>query len=120
MNSLKNSVRLVGFVGTDPQIKSFENNRKVARLFLATNEVYKNHSGNWVENTQWHKLVMWDAQADYAEKRLTKGSELSIEGRLVNRTYTDKEGEQRSITEIIVLKMLILSRKKKAALAVDE
>lgn len=120
MNSLKNSVRLVGFIGNDPQIKSFENNRKVMRISLATNEGYKNRSGNWVENTQWHKLVMWDAQADYAEKRLRKGSEVSIEGRLVNRTYTDKDGLQRSITEIIVLKMLILSRKKGADLVLDE
>lgn len=105
----------MGFLGNDPEIKNFENNRKLARLSLATNESYKNNEGNWVVDTQWHNLVLWDKQAHFAENKLTKGSEVSIEGRLVNRWYTDKEGMQRYVTEIVVLKVLTLSRKSESS-----
>lgn len=105
----------MGFLGNDPEIKNFENNRKLARLSLATNESYKNNEGNWVVDTQWHNLVLWDKQASFAENKLTKGSEVSIEGRLVNRWYTDKEGMQRYVTEIVVLKVLTLSRKSESS-----
>ena len=71
MNSLKNSVRLVGNLGTDPEVKSFDNNRKLAKLAIATNETYKNDKGEKVTDTQWHNLVMWGAQAKLA-RRLSK------------------------------------------------
>jgi len=63
MNTLRNSVRLVGNLGMDPDVRSFDNNKKLARLSLATNESYKNEKGEKVTETQWHKLVLWGTQA---------------------------------------------------------
>lgn len=106
----------MGFLGSDPEIKNFENNRKLARLSLATNESYKNGEGNWVVDTQWHQLVMWDSQAVFAENKLEKGAEISVEGRLVSRSYKDKTGQVRYVTEIVVQKVLMLSKKSAGAL----
>lgn len=116
MNSLKNSVRLMGFLGNDPELRTFENERKLVRVSLATNESYKNGDGEWITDTQWHNLVMWDTQAAFADKNLEKGSEISVEGRLVNRSYTDRDGVQRFFTEVVVNKVLSMTRKNKAEL----
>src|SRR5476649_1785318 len=102
MNTLKNSVRLVGNLGMDPEVKSFDNNRKLAKLSLATNETYKNNKGEKVTDTQWHNLVIWGAQAQLAGDMLKKGDEIAIEGRLANSNYTDKDGNKRYMTEIVV------------------
>ncbi|WP_183577013.1 single-stranded DNA-binding protein [Mucilaginibacter sp. X5P1] len=106
MNTLKNSVRLVGNLGMDPEVKSFDNNRKLARLSIATNESYKNDKGEKVTETQWHHLVLWGAQAKLAEDYLKKGDEVAIEGKLANRNYTDKDGVKRYVTEIVVNEFL--------------
>jgi single-strand DNA-binding protein len=106
MNTLRNSVRLVGNLGMDPEIKSFDNNRKLARLSIATNESYKNDKGEKITETQWHSLVMWNAQAKLAEEYLKKGDEVAIEGKLATRNYTDKEGNKRYVTEIVVNEFL--------------
>lgn len=111
MNTLKNSVRLTGFLGSNPEVKTFTNNRSLARVSIATNERYRNGQGEWVTDTQWHNLVFWGRQAVFAEKSLTKGSEISIEGKLVNRQYVDKEGVTRYVTEINVNEVLQLNRK---------
>lgn len=102
MFNISNSVRLIGRLGQDPEIKTFDNNRKMARLSLATNERYKNASGEKVEKTTWHNLVAWGAQAEFAEKYLHKGKEISIEGKLTNRSYEGKEGVKKYITEVVV------------------
>jgi len=102
MSSLRNSVRLVGFLGSKPEVKSTSTNKKVARVSIATNETHKNDKGEKVEETQWHQLVMWEYHATFAEKFLDKGNEVSIEGKLNSRVYTDKEGIKRFITEIVV------------------
>ncbi|MDF2431243.1 MAG: single-strand DNA-binding protein [Mucilaginibacter sp.] len=102
MNTLKNSVRLVGNLGMDPEVKSFDNNKKLARLSLATNESYKNDKGEKVTETQWHNLVLWDVQAKLAGDYLKKGDEVAIEGKLANRNYTDKDGIKRYSCEIVV------------------
>ncbi|MCL4639080.1 MULTISPECIES: single-stranded DNA-binding protein [Olivibacter] len=102
MSTLKNSVRLTGFLGNKPVIKKFGDNKCLARVSLATNERYKNQEGEWLTDTQWHQLVFWGKEASFVEKSLDKGSEISIEGRLINRSYTDKEGVIRYATEIVV------------------
>ncbi|MDB5009116.1 MAG: ssb 3 [Mucilaginibacter sp.] len=102
MNTLKNSVRLVGNLGMDPEVKSFDNNKKLARLSLATNESYKNDKGEKVTETQWHTLVLWGTQAKLAGDYLKKGDEVAIEGKLANRNYTDKDGIKRYSCEIVV------------------
>ncbi len=111
MNTLKNSVRLTGFLGNNPEMKTFSNNRNLARVSIATNERFRNNQGEWVTDTQWHNLVFWGKQAVFAEKSLTKGSEIAVEGKLINRQYVDKEGTTRYVTEVNVHEVLQLNRK---------
>jgi single-strand DNA-binding protein len=112
MNTLKNSVRLVGNLGMDPEVKSFDNNRKLAKISIATNETYKNDKGEKVTDTQWHNLVMWGAQANLAEDLLKKGDEIAIEGKLASRSYVDKDGNKRYVTEVVVNEFLKVGLKK--------
>ena len=111
MSNLRNSVRLMGFLGNDPDVKAINDKNKVARVSIATKESYKNDKGEKVEETQWHTLVMWDRLANLAESYLHKGSEVSIEGKLSNRSYTDKEGVKRYITEVLVNDVQMLGKK---------
>ena len=78
MNSLRNSVRLVGNLGMDPDVKSFENNKKLVRLSLATSESYKNDKGERVTETQWHNLALWGNVANFAEEDLKKGDQVTV------------------------------------------
>ncbi|HWZ03999.1 MAG TPA: single-stranded DNA-binding protein [Mucilaginibacter sp.] len=102
MNSLRNSVRLVGNLGMDPEVKSFDNNKKLARLSLATSESYKNDKGEKVTETQWHHLTLWGNLAKFAEDDLKKGDTIAIEGRLKNSNYVDKDGNKRYFCEVVV------------------
>ncbi len=111
MNTLRNSVRLMGFAGNDPEIKMIAENKKVARLNFATHENYKNASGEKVEQTQWHTLVFWGKQADIAEKYVQKGKEISIEGKLSSHSYTSKDGQKKYVTEIVVNEMILIGDK---------
>lgn len=111
MSNLRNSVRLVGFLGNDPEVKSINDKKKIARLSIATNDSYKNDKGEKIEETQWHNLVMWDKNATLAENYLHKGSEITIEGKLTSRSYTDKDGIKKYVTEIIVNEVLFMGKK---------
>ncbi len=102
MNTLRNSVRLVGNLGMDPEIRALDNNRKMARVSIAVNESYKNDKGERITDTQWHSLVLWNQQAKFAEDLLKKGDEIAIEGKLSSRSYTDKDGNKRYVTEVVV------------------
>jgi single-strand DNA-binding protein len=110
MNSLKNSVRLVGNLGMDPEVKIYDTDKKMVRLSIATNETYKNDKGEKVTDTQWHNLVFWGMQAKIAEDILKKGDEVVIEGKLTNRNYTDKEGIKRYMCEVVVNEFLKMGR----------
>jgi single-strand DNA-binding protein len=111
MNSLRNSVRLVGNLGMDPEVKVFDSNKKLAKLSLATSETYKNEKGEKVTDTQWHNLVIWGAQAQIAGDLLKKGDEIAIEGRLNNRSYVDKDGNKKYTSEIVVNEFLKTSNR---------
>ena len=111
MNSLRNSVRLVGNLGMDPEVKVFDSNKKMARISIATNENYKNDKGEKITDTTWHNLVFWGTQAKLAEDLLKKGDEVAIEGKLANRSYTDKEGVKRYVSEIVVNEFLKVGAK---------
>ena len=111
MSSLRNSVRLVGHLGSDPEVKEVGASKKVARVSIATNTSYKNDKGEKVEETQWHNLVLWDKNAQLAEAYLKKGSEISIEGKLTSRSYNDKDGIKRYITEVVVNEVLFLTKR---------
>lgn len=112
MNALRNKVQLIGNLGIDPEVKSLDGGKKLAKMSIATNENYKNAKGEKVTETQWHNLVAWGKTAEIIEKFLKKGSEVAIEGKLINRNYTDKEGIKRYVTEIEVSEVLMLDAKK--------
>lgn len=111
MNALRNSVRLIGHLGEDPKVRKVDNSRKVANFSVATNEIYKNSEGEKVSETTWHRLVAWGQPAEVAEKYLKKGSEIAVDGRLINRSYEDKAGEKHFVTEILVNNILLLGKK---------
>ncbi len=113
MNSLRNRVQLIGHLGADPEVKTLEGNKKVARLSIATNDEYTDKSGQKVKQTQWHNLVVWGKLAETCEKYLAKGKEIAIEGKLTYRTWDDKDGKTHNITEIIVNELLMMGGKGK-------
>ncbi len=96
-----NKVILIGNLGKDPEITNIGNDVKKAAFSLATSESYKNKEGNKVEQTEWHNVVIWRGLADVAERYLHKGSKIYLEGKIKYRTYDDKEGNKRYITEIV-------------------
>jgi single-strand DNA-binding protein len=110
MNAMKNTVQLIGHVGQEPEIKTFDGGKKVANITLATNEVYYKENGDKVEQTEWHKVVAWGKTADIIEKYVTKGKEIAIEGKLTHRSYDDKNGEKRYITEVVANEVLLLGK----------
>lgn len=112
MNKLNNTVQLIGRLGADPEIKTYDENRKVAKFRLATSEEYFSKTGEKVKNTQWHSLVAWGGLAEVCEKHLTKGQEVAIEGRLNYHVYTDKDNNKHFITEINVNDLLMVGGKK--------
>jgi single-strand DNA-binding protein len=106
MNILKNSVHLIGNLGKEVQLTQFDSGSKKASVSLATSEGYKNANGEWVNSTSWHNLVAWGKNAEMMAKALTKGAKVAIHGTLSNRTYTDKGGVSRQITEVVVNEFL--------------
>ncbi len=110
MNSLRNSVQLIGNLGKDPEMTTLEKGKKITRATIATNESYKSSNGDKVTETQWHNLVAWDAKAEFMEKYLKKGNEVIIKGRISNRSYEDKSGVTKYISEIIVSEIVKLTR----------
>ena len=110
MYALKNKVQLIGNLGNAPEVRNTESGKKLVRFSVATNEQYKNAKGERVTETQWHNLIAWGRVADIAEKYLVKGTEVAIEGKLVNRNYMDKEGNKKYITEIQVNELLMLGK----------
>jgi len=111
MNALRNKVQLIGNVGNDPEIKTFDGGKKVANLTIATHDSYKNEKGEKVEQTEWHRVVAWGKTAEIIERFVTKGKEVAIEGKLTHRSYDDKNGEKRYITEVVVNDLLLLGNK---------
>ena len=117
MYALKNKVQLIGNLGNAPEVRRTEAGKKLVRFSVATNEQYKNAKGERVTETQWHNLIAWGKVADIAEKFLVKGTEVAIEGKLINRNYMDKEGNKKYITEIQVTELLLLGRATSAMVA---
>lgn len=96
-----NKVILVGNLGKDPEITNIGNDVKKAAFSLATSESYKTKDGNKVEQTEWHNIIIWRGLADVAERFLHKGSKIYLEGKIKYRSYDDKDGNKRYITEIV-------------------
>ena len=107
-----NKVILVGNVGKDPVIRYFDKGVAKANFPLATSETYTNQQGETITSTEWHNIVLWRALAEVAEKTIRKGSQVYIVGKIKTRSYVDKEGVNKYITEILADVLLLLEKKQ--------
>ena len=112
MSNLRNKVQLIGRVGNTPEVIQLESGKKLVKFSMATNDSYKNANGDKVEDTQWHNLIVWNNLTNVVEQYVKKGDELAIEGKLTNKSYDDKEGNKRYVSEIIVNELLMVGGKK--------
>ncbi len=101
MSKLRNTVQLIGKLGANPDVKTFDGGSKVAKFSIAVNEYFKNNKGESTEKTSWHTIVTWGKLADFVENYLQKGKEVVCQGRLSTRNYEAKDGTKRTVTEII-------------------
>ena len=115
MKNLRNTVQLIGRLGMTPEVKSVGSEKSVAKMSIATNEFYKNAAGEKVTETQWHNLVAWGKTAEMMAEHLSKGSEVAIQGKLVHRSYEDKDGNMKYISEVKVNEFMKVSRQEKEA-----
>ena len=105
-----NKAILLGNLGKDPEIRRLDDGRAVANFSIATSESYKNKAGEKVTNTEWHNIVLWSPLAEIAENYLKKGSQVYIEGKISNRSYEDKEGVKKYISEVVGRDITLLGR----------
>jgi single-strand DNA-binding protein len=109
MEKTINKVELNGFIGINPEVKKLESGKSYTRFSLATSENYKDKSGEWVKNTTWHNVVLWNNKENAKAPELKKGSRVQIIGKLNNRKYTDKLGVVRYISEIVASKLEVVA-----------
>jgi single-strand DNA-binding protein len=112
MNTFRNKVSLIGRLGAQPEVVTFETGRTLARFTIATNERFKDKEGNWQDNTQWHIINAWGKIAERVKKALNKGQEIVLEGKLVHQSYETKTGEKRYGTIIEATEFLLLTPKQ--------
>lgn len=105
MEATVNRVEIQGFLGRDAEVKSFDSGRTLITLSVATNENFKNGKGEWVTNTTWHNITMWKNKKDESVDTLKKGALVAVTGKLNTRKYTDKQGQDRYITEVVASKI---------------
>ena len=105
-----NKAILLGNLGKDPEIRRLDDGRAVANFSIATSESYKNKAGERVTNTEWHNIVLWSPLAEIAENYLKKGSQVIIEGKISNRSYEDKDGVKKYISEVVGRDITLLGR----------
>ncbi|MGA8853471.1 MAG: single-stranded DNA-binding protein [Christiangramia sp.] len=110
MSTLRNTVQLIGHVGNEPEIVNLESGKKLAKFSVATNESYKNAKGEKITDTQWHNIVAWGKTAELVENYVPKGKEIGIEGKLTSRSYEDKDGNKRYVTEVVCNELLLLGK----------
>lgn len=107
-----NRVILIGNLGRDPEVRRLENGAVVAKFSVATNENYKDKSGEWQTQTEWHDIVLWRSLAERAEQQLKKGSQVYIEGKLTHRSWQDQEGNNRRTTEVVANYFRLIGRRE--------
>jgi len=120
MNALRNKVQLIGRLGQDPDIRTLDSGKKVAHFNIATNGSYRNAEGNRIDETTWHSIVAWNGLAELCSKYLKKGREVCIEGRIAYRVYTDKNGLQKNVTEVVASDMVFLGQGARDSDLTDE
>ena len=107
-----NKVLLLGNLGKDPEVQTLEGNIKVAKFTLATTEGYKDENGQVHSQTEWHNIVLWRGLAELAEKYLKKGSIVHVEGKNRTRSYEDKPGVKRYVTEVVREEIIVPGKKE--------
>ena len=107
---MNNKVQLIGNLGMNPEIKQLDNNKTLAKFSIATNDIYKNNKGEKMIDTTWHTIIAWGNTALIAKKILEKGCNVAIEGKLINRSYEDKDGIKRFVTEVLATEILKLNK----------
>jgi len=106
---MKNRVLLIGNLGHDPETRTLDSGKRVSKFTLATSDTFKNGDGQKVTETTWHNIVAWNRLSDFASKYLKKGRQVYIEGKIAYRSYEDKTGITKYITEIVASNVLCLS-----------
>jgi single-strand DNA-binding protein len=114
MSTLKNQVQLIGNLGKDIELKTFDNGLILAKATIATTEYFKNNKGEKTQDTQWHNVVAWGKTAEYMGQVLKKGDEVAIKGKLVYKNYQNAEGKTQYITEIVTNEFMKMGPKAKA------
>lgn len=110
MNTLRNKVQLIGRLGQEPEIITFDNGDKLAKFSIAIDDNYKTKKGEKIERTYWHNVIIKNGLVKVVEEYVTKGQEVAIEGKLITRTYEDKDKQKRYVTEILAHELLMLSK----------
>lgn len=110
MNALRNKVQLIGRLGQDPEIVTFQDGNKMAKFSMATDDSYKDKDGNKVERAYWHNIIVKGGLVSVVENYITKGQEIAVEGKLTNRSWQDKDGKKNQTTEIHVYELLMLGK----------
>lgn len=110
MNTLRNRVQLIGHLGAAPELKTTQNDKSFTTLRLATTDRFQ-HNGEWKEDTQWHRLILWNRMAERAAEQLKKGSFVALEGKISYGSYEDAQGITKYSTEIKVLNFITLDKK---------
>ncbi len=120
MASSVNKVILLGNLGKDPELRYTGNGTAVANFTLATSDKYKDKEGTLVDRTEWHNIVCWSRTAEIAGQYLKKGEKVYVEGRLQTRSYDDKEGQKKYITEIVVNELTLLGGRRDSDSGMDQ
>lgn len=109
--NIKNHVQLIGRLGANPEVKVLNNGNKRVRFSIAVSQSYTSKSGEKIKDVQWHSVVAWGNLATIAERLLQKGSHVTIDGKLMKRVYTNKEGQKLSSTEVQANEFFLLEKK---------
>ena len=112
MTNSRNSVQLIGRVGKPVELYNFDSGSQKASFTMATNDYYKNNKGEKAQDTQWHNIVAWGKTAELMKTILDKGSEVLVKGKLVSRSYDDKEGNKKYITEVVANEFISFDKKE--------
>jgi single-strand DNA-binding protein len=112
MSRTLNKVMLIGNVGKDPEVHFTPSGVKVAQMRLATSETWKDKDGAVQEHTDWHTIIAWRGLADVVERLVKRGSRLYVEGKIQSRSFDDRDGNKKYVTEIIADSLLVLDAKR--------
>jgi single-strand DNA-binding protein len=112
MRAIRNSVQLIGNLGRDVEVFTFDSGNKKASFTMATSEYYTNKEGEKAQDTQWHNVVAWGKTADLMSALLEKGNQVLVKGKIVNRSYEDKEGNKKYVSEIVANEFMKITKKE--------